>query len=575
MNKGNFSFELPADLTSTHAASSPPAASSVSVPSKSYQPTRAIYCDGSNRPVESFAYAFVVDSNRVDLLSMESIQSLLAPIFNFPVVEFRANSSSVLRHALKIKKSGCNPQYAHNVAELVALTAAVKYALSNGITNTIFIDSKIVRNSWSTGRANSKTTKNMSTDIRRILSVCVELCSQFRAAGGSILSVSGDDNPADPGLHIPKTFPDNGKIRAKRTSNEAITSDDDCSTPAMNSDLDGTSVHSMETDRGSDMDIDHDEEQSQVNIYETFRNQCMFCKMSFPDGGQTTLHLNVFHQALKNDDIPFPLSQSPYTKCSSCCKWITRTRKGTMRQHKGCSGTHKRSKLNPSSIPQGTSTFVAGLAPIFSSPSRAPAPTSVPSSYRHMSPSGDIHRVGNRPASNSRGDSAVSDIPSNGNRPAPHSPSIRPGRAASEIRDSGSRNVPGINAGSGVGRTAVPGQGIGSGNSSSRPSAPGPGISSTGNGRPSSLGPRVGSGTKGSCPPVPGRGNGTGTVDTGAGSCPAPSGSIGNGIHSSGSHTAAPGPASSNPSCLPHQLQLDLFESALLDLFRKAISTCF
>ena len=85
----------------------------------------------------------------------------------------------------------------NNFGELLALRYALQIAKKEK-AKKIFGDSKLVIDYWSHGHAKRKT---LSPETVRLLDEVTELRERFEAAGGSVLRISGDDNPADLGFH--------------------------------------------------------------------------------------------------------------------------------------------------------------------------------------------------------------------------------------------------------------------------------------------------------------------------------------------------------------------------------------
>jgi ribonuclease HI len=85
----------------------------------------------------------------------------------------------------------------NNYGELLALRYALQIAKKEKIKK-IFGDSKLVIDYWSRRRAKRK---ELPAETVRLLDEVAKLREQFEAAHGSILRISGNDNPADLGFH--------------------------------------------------------------------------------------------------------------------------------------------------------------------------------------------------------------------------------------------------------------------------------------------------------------------------------------------------------------------------------------
>jgi ribonuclease HI len=85
----------------------------------------------------------------------------------------------------------------NNYGELLALRYALAVAKKER-AKKIFGDSKLVIDYWSRHHAKRK---ELSGETIRLLDEVAKLRERFEASGGSILRISGDDNPADLGFH--------------------------------------------------------------------------------------------------------------------------------------------------------------------------------------------------------------------------------------------------------------------------------------------------------------------------------------------------------------------------------------
>lgn len=85
----------------------------------------------------------------------------------------------------------------NNYGELLAFRYALQIAKKEKVKK-IFGDSKLVIDYWSRGHAKRK---ELPRETVRLLDEVVELREQFEGNGGSVLRISGDDNPADLGFH--------------------------------------------------------------------------------------------------------------------------------------------------------------------------------------------------------------------------------------------------------------------------------------------------------------------------------------------------------------------------------------
>ncbi|MGB7957484.1 MAG: ribonuclease H family protein [Minisyncoccia bacterium] len=85
----------------------------------------------------------------------------------------------------------------NNYGELLALRYALVIAKKEK-AKKIFGDSKLVIEYWSRHRAKRK---ELPRETVHLLDEVAELREKFEAAGGVVLRISGDDNPADLGFH--------------------------------------------------------------------------------------------------------------------------------------------------------------------------------------------------------------------------------------------------------------------------------------------------------------------------------------------------------------------------------------
>lgn len=90
-----------------------------------------------------------------------------------------------------------NDAATNNYGELLALRYALEIAKKEKVKK-IFGDSKLVIDYWSRRHAKRK---ELPRETVRVLDDVAELRERFEAAGGSVLRISGDDNPADLGFH--------------------------------------------------------------------------------------------------------------------------------------------------------------------------------------------------------------------------------------------------------------------------------------------------------------------------------------------------------------------------------------
>lgn len=85
----------------------------------------------------------------------------------------------------------------NNYGELLAMRYALKIAKKEKVKK-IFGDSKLVIDYWSRHRAKRKTLPEATT---RLLNEVAALRKQFEAAHGTVMRISGGENPADLGFH--------------------------------------------------------------------------------------------------------------------------------------------------------------------------------------------------------------------------------------------------------------------------------------------------------------------------------------------------------------------------------------
>jgi ribonuclease HI len=90
-----------------------------------------------------------------------------------------------------------NDAATNNYGELLALRYALEIAKKEKVKR-IFGDSKLVIDYWSRRHAKRK---ELPRETVHMLDDVAELRERFEAAGGSVLRISGDDNPADLGFH--------------------------------------------------------------------------------------------------------------------------------------------------------------------------------------------------------------------------------------------------------------------------------------------------------------------------------------------------------------------------------------
>lgn len=85
----------------------------------------------------------------------------------------------------------------NNYGELLACKYAIELAIARGAKH-VFGDSKLVLDYWSRGYINVKEVPEATVKLAREVA---GLRKAFEAKGGSVLHVSGDENPADLGFH--------------------------------------------------------------------------------------------------------------------------------------------------------------------------------------------------------------------------------------------------------------------------------------------------------------------------------------------------------------------------------------
>lgn len=85
----------------------------------------------------------------------------------------------------------------NNYGELLACKFALEIALKNG-AKKVFGDSRLVINYWSKGFVKEQ---NVSEDVLLLIDSVSALREEFEEKGGTVIHISGRDNPADLGFH--------------------------------------------------------------------------------------------------------------------------------------------------------------------------------------------------------------------------------------------------------------------------------------------------------------------------------------------------------------------------------------
>jgi len=150
-------------------------------------PNQTIYVDGGqNKLTQKVAWGHVVDENGRDLLCshldlLEDMTLQTAPISGGTLV-------------IVADFAGVNQQ--NNGAELMAMVAGLRIALETGASQ-LCSDSDLLVTYWSRGHCNDLGDSRKVALIKE----CASLRRKFEKAGGKIVKISGDRNPADLGFH--------------------------------------------------------------------------------------------------------------------------------------------------------------------------------------------------------------------------------------------------------------------------------------------------------------------------------------------------------------------------------------
>lgn len=153
---------------------------------------RRIYCDGSmNKYSGNAGWGSVVDSNGLDLITMYN--NLIEYDMSTLIL---SNSKKVILSRFDDVKSQQN-----NGAELMALIAALRIALSVSQVQEIATDSDLLFKYWSLGRVAAATREKMDPKKAERITECTRLRNEFEKRGGKLIKVGGDENKADLGFH--------------------------------------------------------------------------------------------------------------------------------------------------------------------------------------------------------------------------------------------------------------------------------------------------------------------------------------------------------------------------------------
>ena len=146
-----------------------------------------LYADGHCIPkLGAKGYGRVTDQNGLSLMSF------------FDLTDYKCAKIDTPKGCLDAVEvySEDTPNQQINYAEIVALHLALRIALSEDI-KTICIDS-VTSNAWSSGRI----AKSIADPQKiKICQESVKYRREFEKNGGKVLKISGDENPADFGLH--------------------------------------------------------------------------------------------------------------------------------------------------------------------------------------------------------------------------------------------------------------------------------------------------------------------------------------------------------------------------------------
>lgn len=155
-----------------------------------------LYVDGGhNRQTGDVAWATVTDEKGNDML--EPFADLFTDLELLPK-QLLPNGE---RRVLVANFTDVQKQQ-NNGAELIAMVAGLRIAIHGQHPATrIYSDSMVIETYWSRGLVRQSTRDSMDPAKLALIEQCVELRKLFEEAGGEIVKISGDANPADLGYH--------------------------------------------------------------------------------------------------------------------------------------------------------------------------------------------------------------------------------------------------------------------------------------------------------------------------------------------------------------------------------------
>ena len=168
-------------------------------------PEDSIATDGAfNDTSKPFGFALVTDAKGNDLLLKHPEATK-----GFEVKEMKKQDRVVIPSRFG------DVSHQNNGSELVAMVVGLRIALlEDSVTTeggerkelkykTLCSDSNTVI-SWSQGRVGKKTRENMDPRKLELIEECERLREEFERRGGKVLKISGDINPSDWGIHVPR-----------------------------------------------------------------------------------------------------------------------------------------------------------------------------------------------------------------------------------------------------------------------------------------------------------------------------------------------------------------------------------
>ncbi len=162
------------------------------IPPLAMAQTNILYVDGGqNRQTGNDAWGSVVTSNGQDII----------PIYGHLLTDMKLIDVVLPVGARKVivaNFSGTTQQ--NNGAELLALIAGLRIALTTSNIKTIYSDSDLCVKYWSKSLG---TSQRSSFDPRKVsyIDELIHLRREFEKIGGSIVKIRGEDNLADLGYH--------------------------------------------------------------------------------------------------------------------------------------------------------------------------------------------------------------------------------------------------------------------------------------------------------------------------------------------------------------------------------------